>query len=69
MSTRRRAFCDRRWWGITLLVAGTLVLLVTAAAWAVGELTQKPGTAGCVSETGTAAHARTGRRSDSAVLR
>ena len=38
--------------GATALVAATLVLLATATAWAVGELTQKPGTAGCVSELG-----------------
>jgi hypothetical protein len=28
-------------------------LLLARAAWALGELQQKPGTAGCVSETGT----------------
>ena len=41
------ALCDRGWWGVTLFLAGALVLLATTAAWAVGELTQKPGTAGC----------------------
>ncbi len=52
MSVRKSsALCDRGWWGVTLLLAGALVLLATTAAWAVGELTQKPGTAGCISET------------------
>ena len=32
---------DRRWWAVALLIGGTQLLLVTAAAWAVGELTQK----------------------------
>jgi hypothetical protein len=30
-----------------------LVLVLAPVAWALGELEQKPGNAGCVSETGT----------------
>jgi DNA-binding beta-propeller fold protein YncE len=37
-----------------ILVAFAVVLALPAVAWAVGELTQKPGTAGCVSDDGTA---------------
>jgi DNA-binding beta-propeller fold protein YncE len=37
---------------VGLLVVG-LVLALPAVAWAIGELTQKPGTTGCVSEDGT----------------
>jgi hypothetical protein len=35
------------------LLALAAVLLLAPVAWALGELEQKPGTAGCVSETGT----------------
>jgi DNA-binding beta-propeller fold protein YncE len=37
-----------------------LALLLPAAAWAVGELTQKPGLAGCITETGSAGECRDG---------
>ena len=68
MSPRMRPeFCDRGWWGVTLLLAGTLVLLVATAAWAVGELTQKPGTAGCISEFGNGGACVNGRALDGAI--
>src|SRR4051794_22546577 len=54
----------RRW---RLGLAALAVLLVLpAAAWAVGELAQKGGTAGCVSETGTAGACQNGKALDEA---
>jgi DNA-binding beta-propeller fold protein YncE len=38
---------------LAICVVGGAALVVPAVAWAIGELTQKGGTAGCVSETGT----------------
>ena len=39
MSVRRRpVLCDRRWWGLTLLVAGTLALAAGVAFGAAGDL-------------------------------
>jgi DNA-binding beta-propeller fold protein YncE len=48
--------------GAALLVAlAALALLVPAVVWAVGELTQKAGTAGCVSEDGTGGTCQDGK--------
>src|SRR3954451_6237448 len=43
------------------LAALAVLLLLPATAWAVGELVQKGGTAGCVSETGTAGACQNGK--------
>ena len=43
------------------LLALTAVLLSAPVAWALGELSQKPGTAGCVSETGTGGACQDGK--------
>src|SRR4051794_2610255 len=43
------------------LAALAVLLLLPAAAWAVGELAQKGGTAGCVSETGTSGACQDGK--------
>src|SRR3954468_14192271 len=43
------------------LAALAVLLLLPAAAWAVGELAQKGGTAGCVSETGTSGACHDGK--------
>ncbi len=40
---------------------GAFLLLPAGVAWALGELSQKPGTAGCVSETGTGGLCQNGR--------
>jgi hypothetical protein len=39
--------------GRAAALALAVVLLLAPVAWALGELEQKPGNAGCVSETGT----------------
>lgn len=44
----------RRRFSLTLLLAVVLLLCSAGAAFALGELSQKPGQAGCVSEDGTA---------------
>jgi DNA-binding beta-propeller fold protein YncE len=46
---------------VLVALACGLALLVPALAWAVGELTQKSGTAGCVSEDGTGAACQNGK--------
>ncbi len=51
-----------------LVVAASLSLLLAASALAaVGGLTQKPGTAGCISETGSAGACVDGNALDNAV--
>ncbi len=44
-----------------LIAIGAFLLLPAGVAWALGELSQKPGTAGCVSETGTGGACQNGR--------
>jgi hypothetical protein len=46
------------------LLALAAVLLMAPVAWALGELEQKPGAAGCVSETGTAGTCQDGTALD-----
>ena len=48
------------------LLALVAVLLLAPAAWALGELEQKPGTAGCVSETGSGGACQDGTALDGA---
>jgi DNA-binding beta-propeller fold protein YncE len=48
------------------LLALAAVLLLAPAAWALGELEQKQGTAGCVSETGTSGTCQDGTALDGA---
>jgi DNA-binding beta-propeller fold protein YncE len=43
------------------MVGLAVLLLFAPLAWALGELSQKPGTAGCISETGTAGACRDGK--------
>ena len=53
---------------LTLLTtAAALSLGLTAVAWALGELSQKPGTAGCVSETGTGGACQNGKALEDAL--
>jgi DNA-binding beta-propeller fold protein YncE len=44
-----------------LLAAAVLFLVSASVAWALGELSQKAGTAGCVSETGTGGGCQNGK--------
>jgi DNA-binding beta-propeller fold protein YncE len=46
---------------LAVCVVVGLALVVPAVAWAIGELTQKGGTAGCVSETGTGGACQDGK--------
>ena len=46
---------------VAALLALAAVLLSAPVAWALGELSQKPGTAGCVSETGTGGACQDGK--------
>jgi DNA-binding beta-propeller fold protein YncE len=57
-TTRRR--------GAAMLAPAALLLVLAPAAWALGELEQKPGTAGCVSETGTGGACQDGTALDDA---
>ncbi len=55
---KRRRIAPRRpgsggFLGLVLFGALAVVLSATGLAWALGEISQKPGTAGCVTETGT----------------
>jgi DNA-binding beta-propeller fold protein YncE len=47
--------------------ASVLALAAPAAAWAAGELNQKPGTAGCISETGSGGACQDGAAVDGVV--
>jgi hypothetical protein len=49
------------------LLALAVLLLSAPVAWALGELSQKPGTAGCVSGTGTGGACRDGKALEAAT--
>jgi DNA-binding beta-propeller fold protein YncE len=65
MVESRRVFASsrrgRRSFLLTLLGALAVLLSATSLAWALGELTQKSGTAGCISQDGTEGACATGK--------
>src|SRR5947208_3007499 len=64
-TTKPRRGTTRR--AAALLALAAAAMLAAPAAWAIGELSQKPGTAGCVSENGSGGLCQNGKALENAL--